>query len=195
MYMNGIDPSFWGIMVGLGGALICYLLAFAAQILCAIFLGLWAYRDASLRGVNLPGLIGVAVAMTPYFIGLIVYLCTRPKESGGQMCATCGAPSKNGVRFCASCGHALEGENVRPIDGKRPKPMLIGFFISLGVCVLLWIGAIAFYVGGIFGIVNSATRGMSYPHEIAPYDIRPNFEGGFYDESFEFGFEFPGSPS
>lgn len=122
------------------------LLSFAA----VAFLGVWTYRDAKARGLN-AALWVLVVLLVPSLIGLIIYLVVGRNQSVA-LCANCGGGLSANDQFCPKCGAAARGETVdadhtpRPIAKGSNRGPLIGFFVCLGLSLLLALalGCLAF---------------------------------------------------
>ena len=144
-------------------AVILGIICSIASLATNVFLGLWVYRDAESRNAESPALWGVMAALVPYYIGLIIYVCTRPKERGRLHCRTCGHYAGLKSRYCAVCGAPFVQESFEPIDNGRSRTMLIWFFISLGVTVLCGIGIAFAWTRGVFGLAGYSGGSWDVP--------------------------------
>lgn len=122
------------------------LLSFAA----VAFLGVWTYRDAKARGLN-AALWVLVVLLVPSLIGLIIYLVVGRNQSVA-LCANCGGGLSANDQFCPKCGAAARGDAVdtdhapMPIAKGGNRGPLIGFFVCLGLSVLLALVLAAFAI-------------------------------------------------
>ena len=81
------------------------LLALVFPLICCVVIGVFVYRDASRRRMN-KVLWALVAALTPAFVGLIIYLIVRESGSGLQ-CPQCGGPVAPQYAVCPQCGFRL----------------------------------------------------------------------------------------
>lgn len=88
-------------------------IAASVSVLLLVILVLWAlvavyvWRDAGRRGMN-RALWTIVVLLTPYFVGLIIYLIARSGRTDYQ-CSQCGKPVELSFDRCPYCGTRLRG--------------------------------------------------------------------------------------
>ena len=158
-----MQPYFGSFFSWISTAAILGMLCSVASLATTVFMGLWVYRDAEARNAESPAMWGVMAALVPSYIGLIIYVCTRPKEKGRLRCRTCGYCAGLQARYCTVCGAAFAQDSFEPMDNRRARTMLIWFFISLGVVVLCGIGVAIAWVRGVFGMVGFPGGGWDIP--------------------------------
>ena len=81
-------------------------LVVAVNLLIPIYIAVFVYKDAKMRGME-PILWALVAALIPSFIGLIIYLIVRSGHSAWH-CARCGAPVEEQYAVCPHCGAALK---------------------------------------------------------------------------------------
>ena len=81
------------------------LLVVIFPLICCVVIGIFVYRDASKRRMN-KVLWALVAALTPAFVGLIIYLIVRESGSGLQ-CPGCGEPVTPQYAVCPQCGFRL----------------------------------------------------------------------------------------
>ncbi len=72
-------------------------------IAAVVILGVWVSRDARARNVDNPGLWVLLVVLTTW-IGLIIYLVTRP-QGNLYPCRSCGMKRLENSKRCPHCGN------------------------------------------------------------------------------------------
>lgn len=72
------------------------------NLLMPVFIGIYVYRDAKMRGME-AALWTLLAVLIPGFIGFIIYLVVRIKYSR-YCCAQCGAIVEESYTVCPQCG-------------------------------------------------------------------------------------------
>lgn len=94
----GVAVSFVGIVF--------FILVFVLALLIPVLIGIFVYRDAKKR--NMDALLWTIIALfAPGFLGLIIYLIMRSRQSDLQ-CPACAQPVQETYAICPHCGASLQ---------------------------------------------------------------------------------------
>lgn len=135
--------------------LIWILVCFGLIIISWIFLGMWTYRDASNRGLNVK-LWTIIVLLGPNGIGLLLYFLVGRKQSFTK-CSCCSNSIPCGSKFCNACGTVVSEikiEELETSEKRSTKHLFIGFAAS-------FLLAITCFIGGFFLNENIEIMGGS----------------------------------
>ena len=101
----------------------------------------WIYFDAKSRGVNPWPWILITAFISPNFIGLILYILTRPKSN--LACDKCRHNITQEMNFCPSCGAKIDQSALFPLRKISNKSLIWG--------IVLFIFSITSFIGiGIY---------------------------------------------
>ena len=123
-------------------AIISFLIAIAG-----IFLVVrWIYFDAKSRGINPWPWVLITAFVSPNFIGLILYILTRPKSK--MCCEKCRCNITCEMSFCPSCGEKIYHDSSFPLREKSNKSLICG--------IVLFVFSISSFIGiGIYAASNA----------------------------------------
>lgn len=94
-----------GMAVSIVG-IVFFILVFMLALLIPILIGTFVYRDAKKR--NMDALLWMIIALfAPGFVGLIIYLVMRSRQSDLQ-CPACAQPVQETYAVCPHCGASLQ---------------------------------------------------------------------------------------
>ena len=77
---------------------------FLIVFLVPIVVGVFVYKDALSRGMDAI-LWALVAALTPSFVGLIIYMIARSDSS--KTCLRCGRHIKDDFKICPYCNHSV----------------------------------------------------------------------------------------
>lgn len=97
-------------MAGVTTILFVYLCILCLLLLIPVLVGAYVYRDASRRKMNAV-LWTLVAAVTPVFVGLVIYLLVRAGHSDLE-CPSCGMDVTEEYTICPQCAKPLE-ENLK----------------------------------------------------------------------------------
>lgn len=113
-------------------------LAFTFVFVSCIFLYTWTYRDASNKGLNAK-LWTLIVIFGPSGIGLLIYFLVARKQSFVK-CVNCQNSIPSDSKYCNKCGNVVT--EVKEIEKKSTKQLIVGFIVSFVVSILCFGGLI-----------------------------------------------------
>lgn len=93
-------------MAGVVTILFVYLCILCLLLLIPVLIGIYVYRDASRRKMNAV-LWTLVAAVTPVFVGLVIYLLVRAGHSDLE-CPSCGMDVTEDYTICPRCGTRLK---------------------------------------------------------------------------------------
>lgn len=150
-------------MTGIAVSIFLGALVAIAAIALMVLLGIWVYRDAKNKGMN--GILWTAVViLVPSCIGLIIYLIVR-MDNEKVICSNCNTAVNGKNRFCSNCGVELvpvvDTSEQEDAFKKFQRNILIGFFSTLAVIIVLSIFMIASLISGVIGIAGDTIKWIS----------------------------------
>ncbi|MGN0154748.1 MAG: hypothetical protein ACI4A3_09865 [Lachnospiraceae bacterium] len=150
-------------MTGIAVSIFLGALVTIAAIALMVLLGVWVYRDAKNKGMN--GILWTAVViLVPSCIGLIIYLIVR-MDNEKVICSNCNTAVNGKNRFCSNCGVELvpvvDTSEQADAFKKSQRNILIGFFSTLAVIIVLSIFMIASLISGVIGIAGDTIKWIS----------------------------------
>lgn len=99
-----------GMAVSMVGV-VFFILVFMLALLIPILIGTFVYRDAKKR--NMDALLWTIIALfAPGFVGLIIYLVMRSRQSDLQ-CPACAQPVQESYAICPHCGASLQAHCIQ----------------------------------------------------------------------------------
>ncbi|MGL4911841.1 MAG: hypothetical protein ACRC3Y_05340 [Romboutsia sp.] len=114
------------------------IMCLALIVVSGIFLGLWTYRDAQNRGLNAK-LWTLIVILGPSGIGILLYFLVARKQSLIE-CSNCSSNISRDSKYCNKCGNSVT--EIKEIEKKPTKYLIIGFVVSFIISMLCFIGFI-----------------------------------------------------
>ncbi len=139
-------------------------------ILTHVFLCLWVYRDAKNRCVD--AALWTVITLFLSVIGLILYYAVGRKNPKTK-CPRCFAGVNPDAKYCQNCGNELSPDTIVGYNlfaafrqKRNVKPMIIGFVVSLVLCILLAVAQVVLVMHtGISYAEFSSEKKDSIPFE------------------------------
>lgn len=149
-------------MVGISVSIVLGALLSIAGIVLTVLLCAWVYRDAKSKYMN--GVLWtLLVLLIPSYIGLIIYLVVR-MDNNKVVCSKCNKAVNGSNKFCSNCGEELvpvvevvEDDTFK----KSQKKILIGFFSTIGLIVIITISMVASMMIGSIQLIGDAVEWVS----------------------------------
>jgi hypothetical protein len=123
------------------------LIIITAYIFVMCSAGIWVYKDAKKKG--LPTAMWAAVAaLTPGFVGLLLYIVYRADKKPLMLCKACGRSIELNVSFCPYCGYQSPPIEAAYRPERASKKLLALIFIPValmfaGLSVIIGIASLS----------------------------------------------------
>lgn len=112
-----------------------YMLVFIVYLTGLILVARWMYYDAKMRDMSPWGWILITCLFSPNFIGLILYLLFRRKDTEVN-CIKCGKLISGYYQYCPWCGNS-NLQDVRPKTSLLHQKLLTVGIVCMIISILV----------------------------------------------------------